>query len=66
MSKDKVISLDNPEGNTDVLTSLLRSGARDLIANAVQAELAEFLSQYKGMADSEGRPLGGATVILFA
>ena len=31
MSKDKVISLENPEGNADVLTDLLRSGARELI-----------------------------------
>jgi hypothetical protein len=36
MSKDNVISLENPEGNTDALTSLLRSGARELIRNAVQ------------------------------
>jgi hypothetical protein len=31
MSKDNVISLDNPEGEADVLTDLLRSGARELI-----------------------------------
>ena len=47
MSKDNVISLENPEGNVDALTSLLRSGARDLITKAVQSELAEFLSQYQ-------------------
>ena len=57
MSKDKVISLENPEENADVLTSLLRSGARELIKKAVQSELAEFLSQYEDMTDSEGRPL---------
>ena len=57
MSKDNVISLENPEVNADVLTSLLRSGARDLITKAVQSELAEFLSQYQGMTGSEGRPL---------
>ena len=57
MSKDNVISLENPEGNTDALTSLLRSGARELITKAVQTELAEFLSQYQDMTDSEGRPL---------
>jgi hypothetical protein len=28
MSKEKVISLENPEGNADVLTGLLRSGDR--------------------------------------
>jgi hypothetical protein len=57
MSKNNVISLENPEENTDALTSLLRSGARELIAKAVQTELAEFLSQYQDMTDSEGRPL---------
>jgi hypothetical protein len=35
MSKDKVISLENPEGSADVLTGLLRSGARELITKAV-------------------------------
>jgi putative transposase len=57
MSKDNIISLENPEGNAGVLTSLLRSGARELIKKAVQSEQAEFLSQYEDMTDSEGRPL---------
>ena len=57
MSKGNVISLENPEENADVLTSLLRSGARELIKKAVQSELSEFLSQYQDMTDSEGRPL---------
>ncbi len=35
MSKDNVVSLENPVGNADVLTSLLRSGARGLITKAV-------------------------------
>ena len=57
MSKNNVISLENPAGNTDLLTGLLRSGARELITKAVQSELTEFLSQYQDMTDSEGRPL---------
>ena len=57
MNKDSVIFLENPEGDTDVLTDLFRSGARDLITKAVHSELAEFLSQYLGMTVSEGRPL---------
>ena len=57
MSKDNVISLENPEGNADVLTGLLRSGARELITKTVQSELAEFLSQYQDMTGSGGRPL---------
>ena len=59
MSKNNVISLENPEGNADVLTSLLRSGARDLITKAVQTELTEFLSQYQDMTDSGGA-IGGS------
>ena len=47
MSRDKVIFLENTEGNADVLTGLLRSGDRYLIAKAVQSELAEFLSLYQ-------------------
>ena len=57
MRKDNIISLENREGNADVLTDLLRSGGRDLITKAIQSELAEFLSQYQDMTDSEGRPL---------
>lgn len=35
MSKDNVISLENPEGSANVLTGLLSSGARELITKAV-------------------------------
>jgi hypothetical protein len=51
MIKDNIISLDNPEGKAEVLTNLLRSGARELIKKAVQTELTEFLSQYEDMTD---------------
>jgi len=57
MSKNNVISLENPVENKDVLTDLLRSGARELITKTVQSELAEFLSEYDYMTDPEGRPL---------
>jgi len=57
MSKSNIISLENPEGNADVLTDLLRSGARELIRKAVQTELVEFLSQYQDKTDSEGKPM---------
>jgi hypothetical protein len=43
MSKDNVISLENPARNTD----LLRAGTRELIAKAVQTKRIEFLSQYQ-------------------
>ena len=54
MSKDKVVSLESPEENADVLSGLLRSGARELIAKAVQSSLAEFLSRSQDMTDNEG------------
>ena len=55
MKKNNVISLENPEENSDLLTGLLRSGARDLITQAVQAELSEFLSRYEEVTDDLGR-----------
>jgi hypothetical protein len=45
--------------NADVLTSLLRSGAREQITKAVQSELAKFLSQYQDMTDNQGISTGG-------
>jgi putative transposase len=57
MSKDNIISLENPEVKADVLTDLQRSGGRDLITKATQSELSEFLSQYQNVTGSEGRPL---------
>ena len=55
MKNDNVIPLGNPEENADLLTGLLRSGARELITQAVQAELAEFLSRYEEVVDDLGR-----------
>ncbi len=55
MKNDNVISLENPEENADVLTGLLRAGARELITQAIQAELAEFLSRYEEVTDDLGR-----------
>ena len=55
MSKNNVISLENPEENTDILTGLLRSGGKELITKEVQVELAEFLSLYSGVTDDLGR-----------
>jgi len=43
MSKDKVVSIKSP---TDALTELLRSGARQLITEAVEVELNQLLSEF--------------------
>ena len=55
MKKDNVISLEKPEKPPDLLTGLLRSGARELITQAVHAELTEFLTRYEDVTDSLGR-----------
>ncbi len=46
MHKDNVIGLKKPETVSDLLTEVLRSGARKLLAAAVNAEVDEFLSQH--------------------
>ena len=55
MKNDNVIALEKPAENEDVLTSMLRRGARDLLTKAVQAELTEFLAQYQDVVDGQGR-----------
>jgi putative transposase len=55
MKNDNVIPLETPAKNEDLLTHLLRQGARELLTKAVQAELTEFLSQYEDVVDDEGR-----------
>ena len=56
MSKNKVIALKKPgELSEDPLTELLRSGAKRLIADAVEAELQELLSQYATFRNDQGR-----------
>lgn len=50
MSNDNIISFKQPEETaTDTLTELLRTGSQKLIAQAVEAELQELLSQYSDL-----------------
>ncbi len=56
MAKSNVFDLKKrDESSTDLLTELLRSGARQLIAEAVEAELQGFLAQYSELKDKNGR-----------
>ena len=56
MGKDNVIELKNPESFLeDPLTDILRQGARQLLAAALEAEVGVFLQQYKEEADDNGR-----------
>lgn len=53
MNNDKVVSLHAPA--EDVLSELLKSGARQLLAQAVQAELGELLDHYQDVTLDDGR-----------
>ncbi len=58
MKDDTIIGFRKPgEAEKDPLTELLRAGARQLIAEAVEAELVDFLAEYQGQKDSRGRRL---------
>ena len=56
MSKDNLIELKNPEPFiADPITEILRNGAKKLLAEALEAEIAGFLSQYAYLKDDQGR-----------
>lgn len=55
MDKSKVVALKTSrENSADPLTELLRNGAKQLIAEAVEAELQEFLAQYAELRNEKG------------
>ena len=47
MIENNLIEFASRESNADPLTELLRQGARQLIAQAVEAELAVFICQHR-------------------
>ena len=58
MSNDNVLELKKPGVSSavrDALTEVLRDGARSLLAQAVAAEVTEFLVRYQGEQDAVGR-----------
>jgi putative transposase len=56
MTKDNVIPIRKPERFIDdPITEILRSGARKLLAEALQTEIEIFLSQYTELSDNHGR-----------
>jgi hypothetical protein len=56
MSQSTLKVLSQPEiGEADPLHALLREGARELIAKAVEAELASFLESFAGQRVEDGR-----------
>ena len=54
MNKDNVISFENRELFEDPLTDLIRTGARQLIALGVEAELDELMAKYDGQHTENG------------
>jgi putative transposase len=58
MSNDNLIAFQPPGSSTsfnDALSELVRRGARQIIAQAVEAELQEFLGHYQDLKDAQGR-----------
>ena len=58
MSHDNVFALKNPAVANEVrdaLTDVLREGARTLLAQAIEAEVAEFLAGHAEQRDGAGR-----------
>ncbi len=55
MSEDTVVRFRKPESVRDALTELLREGSQQLIRQAVQSELEEFLGEHAEKRDAQGR-----------
>ena len=55
MSDNIVVPLRQPDTIEDPLTAVLRSGARRLLAQAVEAEAEAFLAEMKGARLPDGR-----------
>src|SRR5918993_337708 len=55
MSDSTVVPLRQPDEGDDPLTAILRSGARRLLAQAVEAEAEAFLATMKGVRLADGR-----------
>ena len=69
MSKDNVLALKNPgiAGEVpDVLTQVLREGAQQMLARAIEAEVAEFLERYRFDSGSSGAGAYGTQWVLAA
>ena len=54
MSDSNVIKLAQPGIFSDSLTEILRSGARALLTQAIEAEVAEFLAKHADLKTATG------------
>jgi putative transposase len=55
VSNDNVFKLIQPGAFDDQLTEVLRQGARALLAQAVEAEVADFIAKHAELSTSDGR-----------
>jgi len=56
MTKDNVVTLKKPERFVvDPITDVLRTGARKLLAEALEIEIEDYLAQYKELRDHQNR-----------
>ena len=55
MTDSNIIDLAQPGTFTDSLTEILRNGARALLAQAVEAEVADFLAKHADLKTAAGR-----------
>ncbi len=61
MSQDNVTKLFQPGTFSDPLTDVLRDGARQLLAQAVEAEVADFLARHANLKTRTG---GSASCVM--
>jgi hypothetical protein len=54
METTNIVDFARRDGITDALTDLLRTGAQQLIATAVKAELAGYLAQFSDLRTKAG------------
>ena len=54
METTNIVEFARRDGVTDALTDLLRTGAQQLIATAVEAELASYLAQFSDLRTDAG------------
>ena len=55
MSNDNVFTLVQPGAFDDQLTEILRQGARTLLAQAIECEIADFLAKHADLKTEDGR-----------
>ena len=57
MTENTLNLFKNPTSFTDELTQMLQTGARQLLHQAIEAELSTFMTAFSNQTDEQGRPL---------